>query len=190
MSASLNPFRTSALDLIPYFFDDGDSVDKIWEDFLNLNMRAAITGPKGRGKTRLMEVLAPFINEAGYKTRYMKLSRENRGISNKDLGELREHGDRRTIILLDGCEQMSAIRWHLFYLKVSGNFAGILISNHRKNRLPLLRECKTSLSLLRKCVDHLTRGTGIHVSDTILNDLYLKHHGNIREVFLELYDAV
>ena len=53
--------------------------------------------------------------------------------------------------------------------------------------LPTLFECTTTPSLLKELVGGL-RPHGHVVSDGLLDELYHRHHGNLRDCLRELYD--
>lgn len=94
--------------------------------------------------------------------------------------------DLRTIILLDGAEQLS--RWQWFRLRrQTRQAAGLVITDHAPGRLPTLLECRTSPELLSEIVSELlgdeARGC-FPRAEKLLRD----HRGNIRDVLRALYD--
>lgn len=91
-----------------------------------------------------------------------------------------------TMFLLDGAEQ----RTPGLVLRTVGrarHCRGFVITMHQGARLPLLHHCETSPALLDTLLDELHPG-----GDEALRSMALaacqRHHGNLRDVFFNLYD--
>lgn len=158
-----------------------------WDELLNrlraLRFRAAIVGPKGSGKTTLLEDLAGLLSDRGYVTRHCRLTTENRSFGVADWRRITSHLGPRDIVLLDGCEQLSWIRWHHFRLATHGA-GGLIVTTHFPGRLPTLLRTTTSPMLLAQILRQLTVERPAD-----MDDLHARHRGNLREAIRELYDC-
>ena len=187
MTPDINPFRTTALDNIPYFFEKGDSFDQLYSDFREQSFCGAICGEQGRGKTRLMELFMEYLCEKGNSVEYIKLSLESKEFSYSSIDNLfLENED--LILFFDGCEQLTPLQWFFFKRKIKRFSGKILISTHKEGRLPTLRFCDSSFELLKKIVEYLMKSTDLYVDNDLLKKLYKERNENIREVLLDLYD--
>ena len=155
-----------------------------WEELLSrlerLRYRAAIVGPRGSGKTTLLEDLCPRLLARGFDPALMRLDDEHRRFDADQFRQVAAAG-KRTILLLDGGEQLSPTLWWRF-LWQSRRAGGLIITSHRPGRLPTLVAAKTSVHLL----DQILIDLGAHCPDTAA--LYARWGGNLRDALRELYD--
>jgi hypothetical protein len=93
----------------------------------------------------------------------------------------------RHAVFVDGCEQLGAIGWRRL-LHETRRAAAVIVTLHRPGRLPTLVECRTDPRLLRKLVDDLAPREALHLGKG-LDELFLRHNGNLRQCFRELYDV-
>ena len=144
----------------------------------------AIVGRHGSGKTRLLEEMAPHLREAGYQPELFRLSSES-GMRDKErmVAELRKVV-KPGFILLDGAEQLSTRLW-LPLRAAASQAAGFVVTVHRVSRLPTLIECETNEALLQDLVEELC---GAPLMPFDAESLMLRHHGDLRNCFRELYD--
>ena len=160
-----------------------------WEELIArskaLGHRAAIVGPKGHGKTTLLDALEPQLRERGFDVLRLRLTEESPRLPRTELVALRAAITSRHFILLDGAEQMNWWRWQQF-LRVVSSAAGLLITTHRAGRLPTLIQCETSPLLLETVVDELVPQPlpGLPTAE----ELFHRHRGNLRDALRELYD--
>lgn len=98
MRARDNPFSSERILSVRF-------VEGSWDEFLatlkSWNYRGAIVGPKGHGKTTLLEDLVPRLAALGFNTRFIGLSSERRKLPAS------KSPRRNEVILLDGAEQLS-----------------------------------------------------------------------------------
>jgi hypothetical protein len=175
-----NPFSSGRTDGLRYRFlrnDLGSVVDRLEAS----GWRGAIVGPKGSGKTTLLEELARHLRR---KQVWIRLSSCDEAPFLTLLSSLPAEVDHRHAILIDGAEQLDRWRWWRCRRRI--RHAGVVvITGHRPGRLPTVHECATSSELLADLVGDLSPETPEAVD---LDDLFQRHHGNLRLCFRELYD--
>jgi hypothetical protein len=184
MRAADNPFAVQKVLRIRYRLSD-----QAWEGLLDrlvaLHHRAAIVGPHGRGKTTLLEDLAPRLEARGFRIRSVMLHTGNRLLTREQKVILFRHLSPRDFLCIDGAEQLSRIAW-LALLARSQAAGGLVITSHHLGLLPTLLECETSPELLEGIVRDLI---GPQVDDSQIRDLFARHGGNVREALREMYDV-
>lgn len=182
MRAADNPFAVQKVLRIRYRLSD-----QTWESLLDrlmaLRYRAAIVGPHGRGKTTLLEDLAPRLEARGFRIRSVMLHAGDRGLRREQRKALFHHLSPQDVLCVDGAEQLGRISW-LALLARSRAAGGLLITSHRPGLLPTLLECETSPELLTGIVRDLL-GREIDGSEA----LFARHGGNLREALREMYDV-
>ena len=156
-----------------------------WNDLLARldaqQWRCAIVGPKGSGKTTLVEDLAERLTAAGRRWRMIRLSEEDGRIAPGALRRLA----RDEIVFVDGAEQLPLPRW-LWLRWQTRRAAGLIVTTHSRGRLSTLLETTTSPQLLHEILGDLL---GCHaVSPAAAAALHARHGGNIRDALRELYD--
>ena len=182
MRARDNPFASDRVLEVRYRLPDGWTWEGLLDRLAGLGWRAAIVGPHGRGKTTLLEDLAPRLEARGFRVRTLTLWDEHPRLNHEDRERLRDLG-LRDFVLLDGAEQLGRLPW--LFLKLRCRRAGgLLITSHRPGLLPTLLECRTSPELLAGIVRELT---GEELSGA--EDLFTRHGGNLRSALRELYDC-
>ena len=181
MRARDNPFASDRVLEVRYRLPDGWTWESLLDRLAALGWRAAVVGPHGRGKTTLLEDLAPRLEARGFRVRTLNLWDEHPRLNRQDRARLRDLGPR-DFVLLDGAEQLGRLSW--LFLKLRCRRArGLLITSHRPDLLPTLLECDTSPELLAGIVRELT---GEELSGA--EDLFARHGGNLRSALRELYD--
>lgn len=145
--------------------------------------RGAIVGRHGAGKTTLLEDLAARLAGAGWRLRWVRLSREtptlSASLARATFAEL-GGGD---CVLLDGAEQLGPIGWAWFRWRVR-RAGGLILTAHAAGRLPTLWRCETSPALLGEIVGAL----GVELAAGEAAALHARHAGNLRAALRELYD--
>lgn len=181
MRARDNPFASERVLEIRYRLPGGWTWESLLDRLACLGWRAAIVGPHGRGKTTLLEDLAPRLEAKGFRVRTLTLRDEHPRLNAEDRARLRDLGPR-DVVLLDGAEQLGRLSW-LFVKLRSRRAGGLLITSHRPGLLPTLLECGTSPDLLAAIARELS---GEEPSD--VEPLFERHGGNLRNALRELYD--
>jgi len=158
----------------------------------DLEYRAAVVGPHGSGKTTLLLGLKTRLEDQGNPVESFFLNDEQRTLSEADwrrfvaVAEDKSAVDGK-IVFLDGAEQMSWRNWRRFQTTVS-SYSGLVITQHRPGKLPLLVNTETSLEMFRKFVRRLA--PDFDWSGSAVERMYLRSNGNIREALWQCYDLV
>ena len=186
MRACDNPFATSRLLSVRYEFPEGRA-GTLLARLDRLRYRAAIVGPHGTGKTTLLEDLEKPLARLGFRVTHLRLDAEHRRFPLRCLSQLAATLDARDLVCLDGAEQLDCVRWMMFRWRTR-RAGGVLITSHRPGLLPTLIECTTSPALLDGIMSRLAPQTG-GVRTPTPEDLFARHHGNLRDALRELYDV-
>jgi hypothetical protein len=186
MKARDNPFRTERILRVRYRMS-GETLQDLLDRLRRRGYRGAIVGPKGTGKTTLLEDLAPALSAIGFNVVRLRLDDRNRtfprGFLSRFLGEL----SKRDVILFDGAEQMSWLEWRRFKTR-SKRAGGLVITSHSAGMLPTVKRCSTSADLLSEIVSELL-GEKLPNLREMTGSLHQKHDGNLREALREMYDV-
>jgi GTPase SAR1 family protein len=177
-----NPFAADRV--LAYRYEpQGWTWDELMGRLRDMRYRGAIVGPHGSGKTTLVEDLRSRLDEAGLPTIYVQLWADKRRLSRGDWSRLAAARTSRPIVLLDGAEQLSPLRWLQLLLRVR-KCRGLIVTVHRPGRLPTLVETTTSPDLLRRIATSLDPGQDLGDAE----DLHARYAGNLRDALRELYD--
>lgn len=185
MKARENPFRTGRVLSVRYRMPGG-TLEDLLDRLKQFGYRGAIVGPKGTGKTTLLEDLEIALAALGFEVRRLRLDDRLKSFPRGFLKRFFAGVTTRDVILFDGAEQMSWVGWRWFKLR-SKKAGGLLITSHRPGMLPTLRECTTSPDLLADIVTELLGAKPSLTRDTTV-ELHLKHNGNLRDALREMYD--
>jgi len=144
-----------------------------------------IVGPHGSGKSALLAVLAPAIEKTGRRVIRFELHNGQRRLP-LPLGAL--EADARTVVIVDGYEQLG--RWYRWRLRrrLQRQGAGLVVTTHISLGLPRLHETSVSLELAQRLTAELTRTHASPVTPHDVARLYPASGGNLRELFFVLYD--
>ncbi len=185
MRARHNPFAVDRLSDVRYIFDSDDWAE-FWNRFEGSGRRGAIVGPKGSGKTTLIEECGRKLSGRGVPALLLRFSSSDR-VLGKSLAEVLFRPLSESFCLLaDGVEQLSSLdRWKL---RLFGRRAwGVLVTTHEAGFLPTVKTCHTTPGLLEKIVLNLVPGLSLEILAD-LPRLFDSSRGNIREALLALYD--
>ncbi len=185
MRARDNPFATHRLDAIPY-----QPQGETWEGSLGrletMGWRGAVVGPEGSGKTALLHDLAPRLEALGFTVRLFRLDREHEALPEKSFAEFARHGSPRLFILLDGAEQLAPTALRQL-MRVASAWGGLVMARHREGVLPIWVKCETTPRLLQGLAADLL-GERVDGIEELCDELFVTHHGNVRQALLALYD--
>ncbi len=196
MEAHENPFRVERIEALRYRLAGAGSggcrnAPEAWVDALGARLlerggRGALVGPKGRGKTTLLEALGEALARQGYRVVWQRLSRERRGVEWRTVRRHLRHEPARVALLVDGAEQLDPVRWWLMRC-LARRVAVLLITVHRPGRLTTLHRHESTPALLQELIRELLAGTNLPPPDDI-PALHQQHAGNLRECLRSLYD--
>lgn len=177
MRARDNPFASDRVERLRYRLPEGLTWDDLLERLAALRFRAALVGPHGRGKTTLLEELAPRLTTRGFRVRTITLRQDERRVDWKRFRNLGPDD----VLFLDGAELLGRLAWLRVRLSCR-QAGGLIVTSHRPGLLPTLLECKTTPELLAGLVRELTG------EELETGELFARHGGNLRLVFWEMYD--
>ena len=188
LPATTNPFSTrwTRPGALAYRFAEGDSSASVIERLAANGWRGAIIGPHGSGKSTLLATLEPALSQHGRTPLTVVL---HQGQHTLDWSRLAKELRPETVLIVDGYEQLRPWnRWRLDQL-VGHAGCGLIVTTHRRVRLPMLVETAVDRSIARALVaELLTRGSAPLPPAEI--DAALDHHpDNLREALFELYDV-
>jgi hypothetical protein len=181
-----NPFRTDRVIRVRYRFEHGGDWEGLLQRLSELAWRGAIVGPQGAGKTTLQEDLAERLAAQGRPLRWLRINRENRSTAGPRLAEVLATSDSRTLIFVDGAEQLGLLPWRRLERR-SRRCGGLVVTTHRPGRLPTLFECRTTPQTLRRIVRQLTPSDE-SPEELLLERLFARCDGNLRLCLRALYD--
>jgi hypothetical protein len=185
-----NPFATrfTRPGAIPYWFEAEESVARLIARLRENNGWGQIVGPHGSGKSTLLATLGPVLRAAGQDVVTFVCAEGQRRLP--DLRQVARDWTARTLVIVDGYEQLS--HWSRWRLKrtcrVRG--AGLLVTSHQPVGFPPLVATAADRETTRRLVDHLIRNSGFTIGPEQIDRLFQQHRGNVREILFGLYDLV
>lgn len=137
----------------------------------------------------------PGNNESPGARRSVWLKMRGRAQSRRLLFQTYRHwASRDCVLVIDGYEQLSPVARGAALMLTRINGAGMLLTSHKKTALPTLVETKVDVPLAQELLDELLpedlEERTKFLEAQRLEQLLAKHHGNLREVFMELYDEL
>jgi hypothetical protein len=185
MRARENPFRTERLERLD-FRHPSLSAKEIHARWVTCGRRAAIVGPHGSGKTTLLREIAARAEREGFRVvRWFRNADSPPAHARAIASEARELGPA-DVLVFDGAGHLSRWAWRRVARACRGA-AGVLVTAHAPGLLPTLIETRTDAHLLTVLFDELD-ATGRSPLRRHLGPLCERHDGNLRDVFLALYD--
>ncbi len=179
-----NPFRIAEVKRFRYLLSE-QGWQTLYGDWCASGCRGAIVGPHGSGKTTLLEDFAKRFGERFSSVLFWRFNRGDRKIPRQLWSQLSTVA--APLLLLDGLEQLS--RAEQFRLRFrTRKLPGILVTTHTPVFYPTVLTCQSRFAVLEQMVRQLLVG---HFQPTTsdLTAIFSRHHGNIREALLELYDS-
>jgi hypothetical protein len=177
-----NPFRAQRMDALRYRLAGG--LDALLDRLVTLEMRAAVVGPHGSGKTALLAALVPRLQARGYEVAELRLGRGERRIDARTEAWLGLSAPGR-VLVLDGSDELALLD-RLRVLRASRRASGLLVATHRHGLLPTLHRCRPTPALLAELIAELHAGCPCALPPP--RELYTRHRGNLRAALRELYD--
>jgi len=188
-----NPFRTERLRALPFrrrahLQRDGPAAPRLRDELSTAGGRAAIVGPHGSGKTTLLHELGQQLEADGFRLTRGFLNDALRTPPLRHWLGLASSLGAEDAVLFDGFERLS--RLHRRALGLAASRAGRLIAtSHYETPYPTLIRTSTDSELLRELTAELIGPASARIGG-LLDELREQHRGNLRDVFLALYDLV
>ncbi len=185
--ASENPFSARHVrpGALAYRFQPGQSVSALIERLRNNGWQGQIVGPHGSGKSALVASLIPAIQRTGRQTALIELHDAQRRLPvDLDRADLADG----TVLIVDGYEQLglwSRRRLRRFCRKRG---LGLVVTAHRSAGFPDLLRTTSSLALARQIVQQLLGRRACPITPEEVQQRFIWHEGNLREMLFELYD--
>ncbi len=189
--ARQNPFASDRVEaLLPF---EPQWLGENWTDLMErlecFGYRGEVVGPHGSGKTTLLAGIKTRLESQGLPVLSLFLNEES-----SDLGEAEwcaldraAAGGGSVVVLLDGAEQMSWWDWRRLR-SLSKRFRGLVTTQHRRGRLPVLVRTETSVEMLRQFAGRLAPGFAWDEGEA--ERVFLHTNGNLREALWYCYDRV
>lgn len=184
-----------------------------------LGYRAAIVGPHGSGKSSLLEHLVPLLGQVVLRrSTYVHAGQQQPGDAERGTSDpmarqvtwLQLRGrpaSRRlvwttrqwwtrpnSLLVIDGYEQLSRVARGYVLAATRASGTGLLITSHTATWLPTLLETRVDVGVAQSLLDELLPSGAAARQRLVdahrLKRLLHKHRGNLREVFMELYDEL
>ena len=183
-----NPFSTRHVrpGAIPFRFPAGKSSEGLLDRLARNGGRGQIVGPHGSGKSALVATLIAALQESGRRTLLIELhDAERRLPPSFPWQSAFEPG---TVVIVDGYEQLGL--WSRFALRrfCRRRRLGLVVTSHRSVGMPDLFRTTTSLALAQQIVHDLLGSDRSPVTRDEVDERFLLHQGNMREVLFDLYD--
>lgn len=178
LGAPHNPFCSERVQpgAIPFFLPEGQSLPSLLQLLADSGMWGQIIGPHGSGKSALLSHLAQTARALGWRVCAFRSPSVPRFADASNL-------------FADEWESYSA--WRRLYLRAvcRRRGVGLLVCAHRDRGFPTLWSTGITLETTRRITDYLLDGwQAERPSDALLNDLYVRHQGNLRLILFSLYD--
>jgi hypothetical protein len=130
----------------------------------------------------------------GSRLRVVWLQLRGRTASRQLLSRTRSFWSQSDVLLvIDGYEQLSRLVRCLVVMRTWMSSARLLVTSHRPTCLPTLIETRVDVAVAQSLLEHLLPADMTdrqHFLDSaLLQQMLIKHRGNLREVFMHLYDA-
>jgi hypothetical protein len=186
--SAANPFSTRCVrpGAVDYRFPAGHGADQLLARLEQNGWQGQIVGPHGSGKSALVATLREALEKRGRAALLVELHDAQRRLplSRRRLRELAAG----TVVIVDGYEQLGW--WSRSGLRrfCRRKGLGLVVTSHRSVAFPDLFRTTTSLSLAREIVDQLAGQDPSPFTGAELEERFLQHGGNLREVLFDLYD--
>ena len=179
-----NPFATcwTKPGSLHYQFNDDQSIAAVAKRLAASGWSGQIVGPHGSGKSTLLADLIAELRQQGRAVHYVAVGPQ-RAISARPAKLCR--GD---VLTVDGFDQLGW--WDRWWIarRCRASRCGLVVTSHRLLAMPILVRTAPNLVTVQRLVDVLTKGVRNVVTTSDIAASYVKHNGNVREIFFDLYD--
>ena len=185
MKANENPFRSSSVEQIRYALPTA-SLKSLCEQALT-ETYSCLLGPKGTGKTTLLEDLEPHIRQRGCQTHWIRLNLESTKQDRRNaIDQLATFGEQ-DVCLFDGAEVLSWWQWLKLRNAAKTQHFKLIATLHKQRGIPILLNTDANWSLAKQFIEQLA---GDHYTIELHEQAkrsFDKNQGNMREVFRSCY---
>jgi energy-coupling factor transporter ATP-binding protein EcfA2 len=188
MSPPSNPFSTRFVrpGAIAFRFEPGASAAALVSKLKENHWRGEITGPHGSGKSTLLETLKPLLEQAGRRIIHLKLTAQQPSLKLAEL--LGGAWNSKTLVIIDGYEQLNSLPRWLLAARRQLTGAGMLITCHAPAGFPpLFQTCGSEQTFIR-LVEELQPDGDPLVSAVDAAQALHASKGDVREALFRLYD--
>lgn len=213
MLSPVNPLATRyvAPGRLAWIDYENAELSHLVDRFLRFNRRGQIVGVHGSGKTSLLENLVPLLGTVvfradgfcsqRFRTDFQLDSKSIVWLTLRKGSQVMEFLNQllrieqfQGILVLDGFEQLNWWRRYRLIRWTNRQRCGLLVTTHRQVRMPLL--CRTRVTsevarlVLAQACDQALVDSSLfkRFDDLDWSEMLRKHHGNLRECMMELYD--
>ncbi|MBN1982094.1 MAG: hypothetical protein JW795_11220, partial [Chitinivibrionales bacterium] len=180
-----NPFRTSVVSSLSYV-DTLQHKAALSARLIRNEVRAAVIGPCGCGKTTLLEALERDARDNQLKLFPIRLTQSQKKVSASQWLQLVRLAPQ-TIVTVDGFEQLPFLQRRLFIL-LCRRVRSIIVTSHTPVALPLQIKIAVTAELFIDLVAQIAQKPIPLETHHALQQLFISLHGNIRDCFMALYD--
>ena len=186
---SENPFSTSRVrpGALGFHLRPGETVEKLVERLRQCHWRGKIVGPHGSGKSTLLAALRPALEQSGRKLILVSCQGGQRPAPAAFYRRV-ERAGATALVVIDGYEQLG--RWDGLRLNwfCHRRQAGLLVTTHAWVGLPTLYVTKPDFPLACRLVAQLLGPQQALIAGEEIRQAFHNHAGDLREMFMELYD--
>lgn len=183
-----NPFRSGAIrpGAVDYRFPDGEDADTLVARLAAAGWSGRIQGPHGTGKSTLLRSLAAAVERAGRRFELTVLVAGDRRW--RPSAEQLARWDARTLVVVDGFEQLGCWARRRLAAACRRRGAGLLATTHDDVGPPLLVRTAPDVGLACELAAALQAGSRRLVTDDDVRARFAARRGDLRETLFDLYD--
>ncbi len=182
-----NPFCTRCVrpGARAFLFSGAQTAAELAARFQSARRRGVVVGPHGSGKSTLLATLVPELKRRGHRIAAIALHDGQRRLPSRFPPP---SAGADTVLVIDGYEQLGrTARCRLWWL-CRRRQLGLLVTAHRRVRLPVLFCTEVDLRLAQRLARDLQRGFPRLVDDDDVAREFPRCEGNLRELLFQLFD--
>lgn len=176
-----NPFRSACIDRIDYQPVERD-LQTIYQQLHSMQIRAALSGPHGTGKSCLLDALCKALATDGHQLLRLQMHANQPAPALRHLRQ-QIRSQPQAIVIIDGADCLSACYWWALTYSARRN-PGLLITTHDRLLLPELHRQHSTPQILKRLLlelaPHLPQLPDCHA-------LFDRYRGNIRDCLRHCY---
>lgn len=178
-----NPFSTcfTRPGKIPFIFPNGHDLNSLLATLTTPRIQGAIIGPHGSGKSTLLEMLSSEWLKYGLTEQRVRLTASRRKGTFPWFSI-----DARSVLVIDGFEQLSVWRRWLIRARCWQQGARLLVTCHDQCGVPMILRTEPSWALAFALVQSLFPDDAT-AYQAELKELWDESPGNIRDYLFRLY---